>query len=832
MNRLIQDVQYALRQLRKNPGFTLVVVLSLALGIGATSTIFSVLDALLYRPLPYDHPEQLVSIWQIEQTQPDSTQAPPIAEMVDWEKQNHVFQEIGLTSNTDTVTFSGSGEPQPIGAQYSTPSFFRVLGVKPALGRIFFPEEMRDTTQTLVISDSFWKHKFNGDRGILGKRFNVEGVVSTVVGVMPPGFDPFYGDRTDVWIPIDPANHRYSERQDHWLMPIARLRPGVTLAQAQTEMDVIARRLEQAYPATNKGVGKRLVPLHEQLYGWAGPTFYPLFGAVAFVLLIACVNVANLMQSRSEVRRKEYALRSAMGSNRRQLVQQMLVESGVLALLGGTLGIALTFIGIQLFVFLAGEFPNRASLSVNLQVLLFTLCISMMTALLFGLLPALQGSRPNLNLVLREGESRTTTASFGWTRRVLAVSEVALAMVLLAGAGLMVNTMLRLHHVDPGFDPDNVLTMAINLPEGGKYMERVPGGDREKAPPASTNFYQHLLERVSALPGVDSAGIASHLPISRGEDFSFSVVGHPAPPPDRRPQTGYSETSPGWFRALRIPIRKGRYLDDHDTQTSPWVVVINETLAHRYFPNEDPIGQLLQLRYEPYGVDEDHPRQIVGIVADVKQFGVGEPAPPFVYLSYLQQPSVYPGGAILDHLGQRVLVRTSGDVSGRQVGLTAAVKRIVAELDPEQPVTRVMTMDRVLSQSLGGWRFYTRILGVFAGIAVLLAMVGIYGVMAYFVGERTHEIGVRVALGATPSDVLAMVGKLGLKLTLTGIVIGVGLAMGLTRLIAEFLVGVKPTDPTTYSIVAGALLGVAMLACYIPARRAAKVDPMVALRYE
>ncbi len=832
MNSLLHDVRYAVRQLRKSPGFTVVVILSLALGIGANSTIFSVLNAVLYRPLPYSQPGRLVAIWQTEQAQPDSLEPPPIAEMVDWERQNHSFEGIGLISNNDHVVLSGLGEPEPIRAQYSTPGFFNVIGVKPRLGRIFLAEEMQDTTQTVVISDAFWKRKFNGDPGVLGKHFNVDGTSSTVVGVMPPGFDSFYEEKTDVWIPVDPANRRYSERADHWLMPVARMKPGVTMAQAQTEMDVIARRLEQVYPVTNKGVGKKLVLLHQQLYGWAGPALYPLFGAVAFVLLIACVNVANLQQSRTEVRRKEYALRSALGSGKWRLARQLFIESGLLALLGACFGIGLTFVGIPSFRFLAGDFPNSESISVSLPVLLFTLGISMLTAILFGLAPAIQASRPNLNLILRESEGRSATASHGWVRHALAVSEVALAMVLLVGAGLMINTMLHLQQVNPGFDSANVLTMAVQLPEGGKYMERVPGGDMEKALPAATSFLQQLVEKVSALPGVESAGYTTNLPTRRGNNFSFSVVGHPAPPPDKRPQAGFSETSPGFFSALRIPLKKGRYLNDHDTQTSPWVVVISESFARTYFPNEDPIGQLLQLRYEPYGVDEERPRQIVGIAGDVKQFGLGQPAPPFLYTSYLQQPAVFPGGAILDHLDQSLVLRTVPGMLVHQADLANSVKKEVNELDPEQLVAHVRTMDQVLSGSMGDWRFYMRILGIFAGIAVLLAVVGIYGVMSYFVSERTHEIGIRIALGALPSDVISLVGKLGLKLTLTGVAIGVGLAIGLTRLIAGFLVGVKPTDSVTYAVVAVVLVGVALLACYIPARRASRVDPMVALRYE
>jgi putative ABC transport system permease protein len=489
-----QDFRYAMRQLRKSPGFLAVVVFSLALGIGANSTIFSVLNAVLYRPMPYDHPERLVAIWETQVQKPeDGGQPHRIAEVNDWKRKNHIFQDIALTSSTERSTLSGLGEAEPITVQDVTPNFFSLLGAKPVLGRIFAADEMQDTTQTVVIGNSFWKRKFNGDPNALGKTFTIQGVVSTVVGVMPAGFAPFYGERIDMWQPINPESSRYVERIDHWLMPVARLKPDVTLAQAQVEMDVIARRLEQAYPKTNKGIGKKLVPLHQELIDWAGKSLYPLFGAVFFVLLIACVNVANLLQSRTEVRRKEYALRAALGSGRRRLIQQLLAESGLLALLGGGLGIVISFAGIELFRKLAGEFPNSGDIRVDAQVLLFTLGVSMLTALLFGLAPAIQASRPDLNLALREGEGRTSTASRGWVRHSLAVSEVALAMLLLVGAGLMINTMLRLHQIDPGFDPKNVTTMSIPLPEGGKYLVRVSDGNMERTLTLITAFCKRAL---------------------------------------------------------------------------------------------------------------------------------------------------------------------------------------------------------------------------------------------------------------------------------------------------------------------------------------------------
>ena len=827
------DIRVAARGLLKNPGFVAVVVLSLALGIAANSTIYSVLNAVLFRPLPYPQPEKLVVIWQAEQAHPDSRQAPPIAENVDWNKQNHVFEDVALTSFTDSAAVSGLGEPRMLRVQYVTPDFFSLLGAKPILGRIFLPEETQDWAQTVVISDAFWKREFNGDSKVLGKSFNIEGIVSTVVGVVPAGFAPFYGGRIDLWQPINPANPRYSARIDHWLMPVARLKPGVTIGQAQVEMDVIASRMQEQYPETNKGLGAMVLPLHEDLYRGAGLALYPLLGAVAFVLLIACVNVANLLQFRAETRRKEYALRVSLGAGRRRLVQQLLTESGVLALAGGAIGVFLTFAGIKLFLALAGEFPNSASITVDGRVLLFTLGVSLLTAILVGLAPSIQVFRPDLNVILREGERKTTSTSSRLARHGLAIAEVALAMVLLAGAGLMINTVLRLHRVNPGFAADNLLTMDLQLPEGGKYLERVPGGDMEKTLPTVTAFYQRLVEKAAALPGVESAALIGALPTRCcAENYSFSILAHAPPPPESRPHAGYSEVSASVFGTLKIPLRKGRYLDEHDTEAAPWVIVVNEAFARKFFPSEYPIGQQILLRYDPYPVDELRPRQIVGIVGDIKHFGLGEAPPPFVYAPFEQQPAVFPGGSARAHLHKDLVLRThAGQLSGG-TSLVTTVKNMIAEIDPNQPVTSIMTMDEVLAASLGDWRLYMQLLGIFAGAAVLLAAVGIYGVMSYSVNERTHEIGIRMALGAHQADILRLVASIGLKLTLIGILIGAALALGLTRLISTFLFGVKPSDPLTYGAVAISLTAVALLACYIPARRAIKVDPLVALRYE
>jgi putative ABC transport system permease protein len=499
----------------------------------------------------------------------------------------------------------------------------------------------------------------------------------------------------------------------------------------------------------------------------------------------------------------------------------------LLAFIGGALGIALTYLGIQLFRSLADGFPNAGTISIDARVLMFTLGLSFLTAILFGLVPALQASSPELNFVIREGDRTRVVGSRGCTRHVLAISEVALAMVLLVGAGLMINTVLHFEHVHPGLDPRNVLIAGINLPEGGKYLARVPGGDMERPSPQVRTFYQQLLERVAAAPGVDFVGMMSQI-ISGS---TFSILGRPVPPPDRRPGTAFVEVSPAFFRTLRIPLKMGRFLTAADNQNTPWAAVVNETFARRYFPNQDPIGQRLLLRYESYHIDEDQPREIVGVIGDVKHFGLREKPPPVVYASYLQQPPIFPGGSVTSYLAQNIFVRVAPR-SSWQKDFAADIRKVVANIDPDEPVTDITTMDRFLAHSIDNSQLVMRLLEIFAAMALLLAVIGIYGVMSYFVNERTHEIGIRIALGAERSSVLALITELGLKLAASGVFIGAALAFALTRLIARFLFGVSPADPITFAAVATLLLSIALLACYVPARRAMNVDPMTALRHE
>jgi predicted permease len=835
---LWQDVRYAVRILAKSPGFAAVVIFSLALGIGANTAVFSALNTVMLHALPYDHPENLAAIWPTHRMDPGSEDLPPIAEITDWKKQNHVFADIAAIGGIGTDTLTGIGEPGPVLTQQATPNFFAVVGVRPTLGRVFRAEESQEHFQTVVISNAFWRNRFNSDPDVLGKTFRLEDVVSTVVGVMPAGFTGFApwseGKKADVWEPLDPDSAEHAKRSDHWNMPVARLKPGVTIAQAQVEMDVIALGMEQAYPESNKGVGEKVIPLRDTLYKDAGDKLYPLLGAVGFVLLIGCVNVANLMLSRTEGRRKEYSVRASLGAGRRRLMQQLLVECGLLTCIGGSLGVLLSFWGIRLLRVLAKGLQDAESIRIDGRVLLFGAGLSVLTGLLFGLAPAMKASRADLNDALRDGESRTSTAKRGRARYLLVISEVALAMVLLVGAGLMINSLMRMLLPSPGFDPANLLTMAVNFPwREGKYVEKIPGKDVTKVSPKVTVYHQQLIERVAGLPGVESVGMISFIPPLGSGSTTFSILGHPAPLPGNRPVGFYNEVSPSYFRTMRIPLRKGRYFDEHDTESAPWVAIISETSASRYFPNEDPIGQQILIRWEPDQVNEDRPRQIVGVVGEVKQIGMSG-LHPLLYASSLQQQEVFAGHAEGFHLGGSLVIRTTSDVRAHEADITTSVKQMVKELDPDQPVTDVGTMDDVVAKSMRGYQNDVIVLAVLAGIAVVLAAIGVYGVLSYFVNQRTREMGIRFALGAQRSDVFLLVAKLGFTLAGAGLVIGVALALGLNRFMKEhlWLFHVKTTDPATYAAVGVVLVCIALLACYIPARRATNVDPMTALRHE
>ena len=579
-------------------------------------------------------------------------------------------------------------------------------------------------------------------------------------------------------------------------------------------------------------MGAVVVPLYETLYKNSQKTLYPLVGAVGFILLIGCLNVANLMLSRAESRRKEYSVRASLGAGRRRLMQQLLVESGLLTLLGGLLGVVLSFWGIHLLAAISKDLPDAENIRINGRVLLFAGGLSLLTALLFGMAPAFRTSRADLHDALREEESRTATGKNRGMRYLLVVAEVAMAMVLLVGAGLMINSLLRMVLPSPGFDPANVLTMKVLFPwTGGKYLQKTPGKQIERISPKVTAYHQQLIEGIAAMPGVESVGMITILPPLGTGGRTFSIIGHPAP--DKRPLVGFNEVSPSYFRTMRIPLKKGRYFDERDTTNAPWVVIISETTANGYFPNEDPIGQEIQLRYTFKEVDEERPRQIVGVVGEVKQTGMGG-LHPLIYESYLQQPEVYPSGSDGFHLAGTLVIRAVGDVHAHEADIVATAKQMVKKMDPDQPVTDISTMEDVLRDSLSDYRAYALVLGVFAGIAVVLAAIGVYGVLSSFVNRRMREMGIRYALGAQRGDMLMLVGKLGVGLAGLGLAVGAGLALALARYMSEHfsLYHLKPTDPATYAAVGILFLSLALLACYVPTRRATNVDPMTILRHE
>lgn len=842
LETLWKDTRYAARILAKSPGFATVVICSLALGIGANTAVFSVMDAVLLHVLPYQHPEELATIWSTHKLDPSAEDdVVPIADVATWKKANHVFEDMGAVAFIGPATLAGLGEPVQVPVQSVTPNFFTLVGVQPVLGRVFRAEESQEEFQAVVISDALWKTRFNGDVGVLGKTFRIDDIVSTVVGVMPAGFKTFgpwaTGKPVDVWQPVNPEDGRYANRLGFWITPLARLKPGVTLEQAQLEMDVLSQAMEKAYPQANKGVGAKVVPLYETLHKKSQNVLFPLLGAVGFILLIGCANVANLMLARTESRRKEYSVRAALGAGRKRLTQQLLVESGLLSLLGGLLGVLLSFWGIHMLHAFVKGLPDAENICINDRVLLFAGGLSLLTALLFGMAPAFRASRTDLNDALREGESRSSTGKHRRTQYLLVISETALAMVLLVGASLILNSLLHVLLVSPGFDPANVLTMTVQFPgTGGEYIQKTPGKPLEKISPKTTVYHKQLIEGVSKLPGVQSVGMITIVPPLGTGGRTFSILGHSAPP-DKRPFVGFNEVDPGYFRTMRIPLKKGRYFDEGDTTNAPWVVIISETTANRFFPNEDPIGQQILLRYANNEVDEERPRQIVGVVGEVKQTGMGG-VHPLVYEPFLQQPEVFPGGSDGFHLAGTLVIRTVSDVHTYEADITAAAKQMMKQMDPDQPVTDISTMDNIVGTFMSPYTSYVTVIGVFAGMATILAAIGVFGVLSYFVNQRRREMAIRFALGAQRGDVFRLVTKLGLKLSGTGLAIGVALALGLNRFMKQlfFIDGelrqVRPTDPATYTAVAILFLSIALLACYVPARRSTKVDPMTILRHE
>jgi putative ABC transport system permease protein len=818
MITLRQDARYALRVLWKNRGFTAIALFTLAIGIGANTAIFSVVNSVLLRSLPYAAADRLVIAWDVTAKGRQTTVSP--ANFLDWRAQSSVFSQMAAMSGVE-FNVTGDGEPARLrGASVST-NFFQLLGVQPALGQTFQPENGAAADwKTVVLSNSLWQSRFGGDTAIVGKTMTLNGNNYTIIGVMPPQFrwqnfapGSSSGELAELFVPairrdipqLGAQTERdiSASRRTSFMRVVGRMKPGVSLSQAQTEMDTIAARLAQAYPETNTNTTIKLIPLQRYLVGDARPGLFMLLFAVGLVLLIACANVANLFLARATTRRKEFAVRAALGAARGRLVRQLLTESALLSLAAGALGLLVAVWGAQgLVVLMPNELPRFNDVSIDANVLLFTLVVSTLTGLAFGLIPALQVSRVDLTETLKEGGAKATTIQ-GRSSRVLIVLEVALSLVLLVGAGLLLKSFLRLQQVKPGFDSNNLIALRVSLPEA-KYPQ----------PEQKSRFFEQLLERVKALPGVKDAGAALNLPFP-GDDiiFPINIEGQPAPPPGETNSINYQVVSPDYFRTMRISLLSGRDIAATDRTDAPGVVVINESAAKRYFAGADPLGKRIRL-----GGDDETPLTIIGVVSDIRQRTLDSQPKAEAYVSYLQSPFGFMG----------IAIRTEGDPAN----LLGAVRGAVASVDQQVPAGNVHTMNELMSESLARQRSTSLLAGLFGLVALLLASVGIYGVISYMVTQRTREIGIRIALGAKRRDVLRMIVGYGMGLALVGVGIGLLVSFALTRAIAGLLYEVSTTDPLIYTAVALLLSAVALVACLVPARRATKVDPMIALRYE
>jgi len=806
LETFFQDLRYGMRSLWKKPGFTITAVIALALGIGANTAIFSVINGVLLRSLSYANPDRIVMVWERNVT--DATTLQNVVSpgnFLDWQKQTTSFEQMAAIADQRVNLTGGAGEPEEIKAQFVSHPFFAALGVQPFMGRFFVPEEDRAGNDLVIIlSHQLWQNRFGSDPAIVGKQATISGRQRTILGVMPPGFH-LLDNQVKAWMPLalDPAIN-YREKTGRYLRVVARLKAGATVQQAQAELTGIAKQLEQALPKFNTGWDVTIVPMHEQVVGEIRPILVVLFAAVAFVLMIACANVANLLLSRAAARQKELALRAALGAGRMRLIRQMLTESVLLALMGGLLGVLLAFWGIQLLVgFGPDNIPRLNEIRIDPRVLLFTFGVSLLTGVLFGLIPAVQASRPDLNDALKEGSRGSTGGRSGTFRNIFVVAEVALALVLLVGAGLMIRSFIRLQSVETGFNPKNVLTMRLQVPKK-KYPE----------PHQIIDFFKQAQDRIAALPGVQAVGAISYLPLNGGPASrdAFKIIGQPAPAPGQEPGVEVRVITPTYFRAMGIPLLKGRLLDERDVKESR-VLLINETMAKRYFPGVDPVGNQMEVFWDGSGPDE-----IVGVVGDIREGALSKEPEPAIYWSHRREP----------YSGMALVVRASGDATR----FGPAVQKEIRVLDPDQPVADVRTMKQVIAKSIARPRFNTLLLTIFAGVALVLASVGLYGVMNYSATQRTHEVGIRMALGATRADIMRLVVGNGMLLTLIGILIGVAASLMLTRVMASLLFGITATDVPTFLGVSAVLAAVALIANYIPARRATRVNPIIALRYE
>lgn len=811
-----QDLKYALRIILKNPFLAAVAVLTLALGIGANTAIFSVLNAVVLRPLPYADPERLVMIWETVPGNDKRSVAP--GNYNDWRSQNGTFSDMAATFYGN-FNLTGEGEPERINGATVTSNLTSVLGVSAQLGRTFQPTDDESQDAPIVmISNDLWQRRFGADRSVVGKTITVDQASYTIVGVMPLGFK--YPALSDIWvlgrdrnavsmslISQFPKNDWSRERDAHFIGVVGRLKSGVTLAQAQADIAGISRRLEQDFADTNSGLGSNVISLHTQIVGNVKTLLSLLLGAVTLVLVIACTNVASLLLARATQRDREFAIRRAVGASRWRLVRQLLTESVVLSLLGGLAGLGLSVWVVDLFVKLSpGDIPRLNEASVDLRLLTFTLLVSMFTGVAFGMWPALQASSVSLNQSLKDAGSKASEGKqHRRARNVLIMTELALAQVLLVGAGLLITSYVRVNQVDPGFNSDQVLTAKL-APAASKYPDAK----------SRVQFYSQVIEQLQSLPGATSVGMVMNLPLSGSSmNRGFKVEGRPDPKPNENVSMDYQVVSRDYFSTLGVPIIRGRGFTNEDIETAPRVIVINEAMAHQYWPNEDPVGRRIAIGESSKDTSW---RTIVGIVGNIRHASLTEAAVPCAFIDFRQDLESWPRMAFV--------IKTKTDAAS----LTSAVRKSLVAIDSQQPVYAIEPMEKLVGSSIAPRRFVMSLIGALALIALALAMVGIYSIISFSVSERTREIGIRMALGAKQRNVLTMVLGQGMRVAACGILAGLIVALALTSLLKALLFEVSAQDPTTFVIVAIMLSLVALVACYLPARRATRVDPLVALR--
>lgn len=798
----MSDLRFAFRQLLKNPGFTTIAMVTLALGIGANTAMFSVVDCVLLKPLPFDEPGRLVQVWEAPAPGKRNWASP--GAFLDWRDNGTVFENLSLLDNRE-LNLTGEGQPERISGFGMSASGLRILRMHPHLGRVFAEDEDQPGKDgVIVLSFGFWQRRFGSDPSVLGRTLQLNNQRHTVIGVLAPV--PLPWGPADFVIPIAVQPSDVQQRGSHWLQAFGRLKAGETLEHAASEMSAIAARLRSLYPAWKKDWGVTLMPLHEQITGSTKPTLLVLLGAVGMVLIIACSNVANLLLAKCSGRRKEMALRAALGAGKWRIVRQLLTESLLLSMGGTFLGLLLSVWAIGTIKHLnAVKVPRISDVSLDPRALGFAVLISILAAIVFGLAPALETTRIQLVDALNESARTSGPVTRNRVRSGLIIGEVALSIVLLVGAGLLLNSFYRLCQVSSGVNPRNTLTMQLTLPD-----KKYPDAMRR------TDFFQRILEHIGALPGVQAAGIVGKMPVAGGSmDATITLPGRTDAPPNGHP-VDFDFCTPDYFRAAGIPLRSGRFFSWRDKADAPHVVIINEALARRHFPNQNPLGQRIHLGVSTGKSDEGW--EIVGIVGDVRQHGLGQDLRPCVYRP--QAFSFISGG--------NLLVRTLGP----PMAMAETVRKSVLDMDADQPVANIRTLEETLARSLGHQRFILVVLSGFAGTALLLAAIGLYGVIAYTVTQRTREIGIRMALGANRRDVLHLVVRQGMRLVFIGLAIGLVGALGLMRVLVDMLYGVKPTDPATLAGVSVVLLCVAFLACWLPARRAMGVQPLEALRTE